>query len=173
MRRLPTPGFALFAAVIVAACSSTAPADGPAPTPQPTASAPEAAPAPETAPASPAASDLKTPNTLEGIYTPEQAERGLAVFENICSECHETVEWQDELFLARWDGEAVYRFWHYIYERMPHGSTPYSLPRQTVSDVVTYILQLNGVPAGDVELGTTDDDIDQHWLYWGNRGPAQ
>ena len=162
MRRFLVPGFALFAAAFFAACQSAPSANGPAPTPEPVASTPAPAEAP--------ASDLKTPNTLEGIYTPAQAERGAQVFANICSECHETVEWEDELFLARWEGEAIYRFWHYIFERMPHGSTPYSLPRQSVTDVVTYILQLNGVPAGDTELGTTDDDIDDHWLYWGTSG---
>jgi hypothetical protein len=163
MKRVLPMGLAALVAVTFAACSSAAPSNSPAPQPAPPAA--DAAPAPE--PAAAAAADRAEPSTLDGIYTPAQAERGLAVFENVCSECHETVEWQDELFLARWEGESIFRFWHYIYERMPHGSTPYSLPRQSVTDVVTYILQINGVPAGDSELGTTDDDIDDHWLHWG------
>lgn len=111
--------------------------------------------------------ELREPNTLEGIYTPAQAARGRQVFENICSECHKTEEWQDDGFRARWNGESVYRFWFYIYEQMPNGSPPYSLPRDQVSDVLTYILELNGLPPGDAELGSDDDSIDQHWLYWG------
>ena len=125
-----------------------------------------AQPSPEPTPEAEAAE----PSTLDGIYTVSQAERGLDVFENVCSECHETVEWQDDLFLARWEGESVYRFWYYIYERMPNGAPPYSLPRDQVSDVVTYILQLNGLPAGETELGNDDDSIDDHWLRWGVTG---
>jgi mono/diheme cytochrome c family protein len=111
--------------------------------------------------------ERREPNTLEGIYTAAQAQRGRRVFEDACSSCHSTEDWQDELFLARWDGESVYRFWFFIYERMPDDAAPYSLPREQVSDVLTYILQLNGLPYGDGELGSDDDSIDQHWLYWG------
>lgn len=110
------------------------------------------------------------PSTLDGIYTVAQAARGHAVYENICSECHETEEWTDAAFKARWNEESIYRFWYFIYERMPHGAPPYSLPRENVSDVVTYILQLNGLPAGDAELGTDDDALDDHWLIWGTSG---
>ena len=112
--------------------------------------------------------EFKEPNTLEGIYTPTQAQRGRGVYDAICSNCHKTEDWQDESFLARWEGESVYRFWFYIYESMPEGEPPYSLPRDQVSDVVTFILQLNGVPAGEAELGSDDDSIAQHWLYWGH-----
>lgn len=144
-------------AVLLIACQSGSPPDetaGQAPTPAPP-SAPHAAVA-----------ETSEPSTLDGIYTAAQAQRGRQVFENICSECHTTDEWRDEAFLARWDGESVYRFWFYIYEQMPNGEPPYSLPREQVTDVLTYILQLNGLPTGDAELGSDDDSIDQHWLRW-------
>ncbi len=48
---------------------------------------------------------------------------------------------------------------------MPYDD-PWSLTRQQVTDVLTYILQLNGLPAGDVELGTDDDTIDDYWIAW-------
>ena len=112
--------------------------------------------------------EQRTPNTLDGIYTSAQAQRGRLVFENICSECHTTGDWQDGLFLTRWEGVSVYRFWHYIYERMPEDRPPYWLAREQVTDALTYILQLNGLPSGDAELGSDEDSIGQHWLYWGN-----
>lgn len=145
--------------LVLVACQSGPADEGPgeAQAPAPTADAP--------APAS------EEPSTLDGIYTVAQAERGRLVFEEICSQCHETQEWQDDGFLARWEGESVYRFWFYIYEQMPNGSPPYSLPREQVSDVLTYILQLNGLPPGDEELGSDDDSIDQHWLRWGAATP--
>ena len=49
---------------------------------------------------------------------------------------------------------------------LPNGAPPYSLTREQVTDVLTYILQLNGLPAGNGELGTDDDSIDQYWLRW-------
>ncbi len=119
-------------------------------------------------PTAPAA--LREPNTLQGIYTPVQALRGRGVYEEICSDCHQAEEWRDDLFLARWNGESVYRFWNYIFERMPNGAPPYSLPRESVSDVVSYILELNGVPAGTVEFGSDEESVAEHWLYWGPSG---
>ena len=174
----PLPlAIAFLALLLASACQTAAPsppaaAAPPEPAPEPAAE-PAAAPAPAPEPApSPAAApaprdDDDEPSTLDGIYTPAQAERGAQVFAGICSDCHETIEWQDPAFRARWDGESVYRFWHYIFEQMPDGEPPYSLPRQNVSDVVAYIFQLNGLPAGAAELGTDDDDIDDHWLRWG------
>ena len=150
--------------LILLGCQTSGPsaADGTPETPGPAASPVPASPAVSTG------AELKEPNTLEGIYTPAQARRGRQVYERICSECHETEEWQDDLFRARWSGESVFRFWYYIFEQMPNGAPPYSLAREDVSDVVTYILQLNGVPAGDGELGTDDDAVGAHWLYWGS-----
>ncbi len=128
------------------------------------------APAPEAAdqtvapaPARPSKAD--EPNTTHGIYTEAQAARGLEAFREICSECHETKDWTDSAFLDRWEEASVYRLWYWIYERMPHGQ-PGSLSRQQVTDALTYILQLNGLPAGETELATDDDTIDDYWIIW-------
>ena len=75
------------------------------------------------------------PNTTDGIYTVAQARRGLEVFNEICSECHETKDWTDAAFLERWEEASVYRLWYWIYERMPHGR-PGSLSRQQVTDAL-------------------------------------
>ena len=163
--------FLPVALVLALGCQTAGPvpdatAPAPAATPAPAETAPAAAPAPtEVAPTS----DL-SPSTMDGIYTPAQAERGVKVWENVCSECHDPVDWTETAFRERWNEDSVYRFWYYIYERMPEGSVPYSLPRQDVTDVLTYILQLNGVPAGDTELGSDDDSIGEHWLVWGTPG---
>jgi mono/diheme cytochrome c family protein len=146
---------------MVAGCQSGAASDdaGPAPVD-----------APEEGPAT-IATVADEPSTLDGIFTPAQAARGRQVYEGVCSDCHGTEEWTDAAFLRRWNGESVYRFWYFIYERMPDGEPPYSLPREHVTDVLTYILQLNGLPTGEAELGTDDDSIDDYWLYW-SEGPA-
>ena len=103
---------------------------------------------------------------MDGVYTAAQAARGRGVFESVCSECHEPSDWTDTAFLDRWNEDSVFRFWYYIFERMPHGE-PMTLSRVQVTDAVAYIFQLNGLPTGAVELGTDDDDLDNHWIIWG------
>ena len=122
---------------------------------------PAAAPEPEPAPRSRA----DEPNTTDGVYTAAQAERGLQVFNQICAECHQRADWTEPAFLDRWEELSVYRLWHWIYGRMPHGN-PGSLTREQVTDALTYIFQLNGLPSGDSELGTDDDSIDDYWIIW-------
>ena len=63
----------------------------------------------------------------------------------------------------------MFRLWYWIYERMPHGN-PGSLTREQVTDALTYIFQLNGLPAGGMELGTDDDSIDDYWIIWPEAG---
>ena len=102
---------------------------------------------------------------MDGVYTVAQAERGLQVFNRICAECHLAEDWTQEAFLDRWEELSVFRLWYWIYERMPHGN-PGSLSREQVTDALTYIFQLNGLPPGNAELGTDDDSIDDYWIIW-------
>ena len=102
---------------------------------------------------------------MDGVYTVAQAERGLQVFNRICAECHLAEDWTQEAFLGRWEELSVFRLWYWIYERMPHGN-PGSLTREQVTDALTYIFQLNGLPPGNAELGTDDDSIDDYWIIW-------
>jgi len=139
-----------------AACQTGSP--GPSSTPAASDAAPLSQPA--------ARSKSDEPNTMDGVYTAAQAKRGEAVFGAVCSECHEPSDWTDSGFLARWNEDSVFRLWYYIFERMPHGN-PMTLSRVQVTDALTYIFQLNGLPAGSQELGTDDDSIDDYWIIWG------
>jgi len=155
-------GLLAFLTLFLVACSGTSQAGSTSG--EPAAPAPAAAAAPsEAAPTA----DSDESSTLDGVYTEAQAQRGRKVFDDTCSACHQVEDWQDDLFLSRWEGESVYRFWYYIYETMPDDLPPYALPREQVTDVMTYILQLNGLPSGTMEMGSDDDSIDQHWLRWG------
>ncbi|NNM35263.1 MAG: cytochrome c [Gemmatimonadetes bacterium] len=189
----------LFVTAWLAGCGGAPPAAEPAPVPpvaqepeeavqpparpDPTEDTPESPPAaaetpvegvprpPQIALAQPADDDRAgEATTLDGVYTDAQARRGFNVYRQICSDCHEPADWQDDAFLARWNGESVYRFWYYIFEQMPEGEPPYTLSREQVTDVVTYIFQLNALPEGQAELGADEDSIDDHWLYWGGAG---
>lgn len=105
------------------------------------------------------------PSTLDGVYTADQAQRGFDLFQAECAECHEPEDWQEGGFLGRWADQSVYRLWYYINDRMPYDD-PWSLSRQQVTDVLTYILQLNDLPTGESELGPDDDSIDDYWIVW-------
>ncbi|MDX1646578.1 MAG: cytochrome c [Longimicrobiales bacterium] len=143
---------ALLSTVALATACSSAPAPEAAPTP--------GQPAEE--PADPRSDD---PTTADGIFTVTQAQRGHELFQTVCSECHDTEDWTETGFRNRWENESVFQLWYYINDRMPYDN-PWSLTRQQVTDVLTYILQLNDLPAGDTELATDDDSIDDYWIVW-------
>ena len=151
----------LVALAFLSACSSGGPAPAEPPQPAP-------APAAEETPMAAAPSTGEDPTTLDGIYTTAQAERGGAVFQESCAECHETEDWTETAFLGRWADQSTFQLWYYINDRMPYDN-PWSLSRQQVTDVMTYILHLNELPTGSEELGTTDDDIDRYWIVWEQR----
>jgi len=136
---------------------------------RPIASVPEPAPREQPAARSAAPPAVRSkadePNTTDGIYTAQQAERGIGVYNRICSECHAPEDWTDPAFLERWEEASVFRLWYWIYERMPHGN-PGSLTRAQVTDALTYIFQLNGLPPGPTELADDDDTIDDYWIIW-------
>lgn len=177
-----------FALLLALGCQSAAPeAEVPVPTPAaeveepaPVDTAPPAEEAPEPAatevefadPMPPSAeeaaelaSDL-TPAITDGIYTVDQARRGAGVMAELCADCHGVEDWSGDAFRRRWNEESVYRMFAYIHENMPEAAPPFSLPREQVTDVLTYIFYLNGVPAGDTELGSDDDSLDDHWIVW-------
>ncbi|MEX2471090.1 MAG: cytochrome c [Gemmatimonadota bacterium] len=147
-----TGGF--LALALLAACSSGS---------QPTVEPPE--PAPAETPDTEAMADTEEPSTLDGIYTVAQAERGEEVFQELCAECHDTEDWTEPAFQGRWADQSTFQLWYYINDRMPYDN-PWSLSRQQVTDVMTYIMQLNDLPTGADELGTSDDDIDRYWIVW-------
>lgn len=148
----------LFTLAFLAACSGGT--QGPADSPAPPAEAAE-----ETAAAEPETTSTDEASTRDGIYTLAQAERGEAVYQELCSECHEPEDWTETAFQGRWADQSTFQLWYYINDRMPYDN-PWSLSRQQVTDVLTYILHLNDLPTGDSELGTTDDDIDKYWIVW-------
>lgn len=139
---------ALCMFLLASSCSS-----GPGPTP---------APAPDLR--QPAGREAD-PTTADGIFTLTQAERGQALYREVCSECHDTEDWTETGFKNRWADESVFQLWYYINDRMPY-ENPWSLTRQQVTDVLTFILQLNDLPPGDAELATDDDSIDDYWIAW-------
>ncbi len=84
-------------------------------------------------------------------FTEAQAERGLEVFRDVCVECHYRSDFRGTQFRFEWRRRTVRDFFKTIVETMPE-ENPGELDPQQYIDVVTFLLSLNGFPAGDTEL---------------------
>lgn len=105
------------------------------------------------------------PPIWEGAYTGAQAERGRAVVQNHCAECHhedlsggEAPALAGPTFMVKWETHTVERLFHKIRDTMPsRGSTDVTIDEKL--DAVAYILQQNGFPAGSTELTNTPSQL--------------
>jgi mono/diheme cytochrome c family protein len=134
----------VVAALGLAACASSTPAAAPAPAPAP--AAPAQAPAAAPAPAGGAGG-----GALAGIYSTAQANRGRDQFRSMCAECHTVPEFSDNAFKLKWSRRSVGDLYTFIHQNMPD-SSPGILTPQQAADLVSYILQLNEIPAGSAQL---------------------
>ena len=98
-----------------------------------------------------AAPAVEEASTDLAFYTTAQASRGERLFGENCVWCHTKEEFTGSGFQARWRGQAVADVFDYVSFNMPDDN-PGGLPRQTYADVLAYLLQLNGLPAGEVSL---------------------
>lgn len=96
----------------------------------------------------------------DGVFTAEQAERGRLVYEMECSACHgfelmSADGYAPDLigfrFTSSWHGRTLDERFEKIQTTMPLGKAG-SLTAAEVVDIVAYILDYNGYPAGDDEL---------------------
>jgi S-disulfanyl-L-cysteine oxidoreductase SoxD len=95
----------------------------------------------------------------DGIYTLAQADRGKAVYANHCAKCHgDDLEGHDEVpelggahFMADWEDQSVADLVQRIRSTMPLDN-PGTLSGVRTTDVVAYLMQQNGAPAGSAEL---------------------
>lgn len=110
----------------------------------------------------------ESPNALaqdrvlaDGVYTDQQASRGERVYRTVCESCHApNLEGSEEgsvligeEFLGGWDGEVLAELMFLMMDTMPE-ENPGGLSEEEYTDVLAFLLQENGYPAGD-EL-TTD-----------------
>ena len=97
-----------------------------------------------------------TSTALDGVYTTEQAARGEAVYTRSCAGCHEGQDADGPLlagkvFLDRWREDTLEPLYGFIKTSMP-GNNPGGLNDAAYVDVVAYVLEANGLPAGTREL---------------------
>ena len=100
-------------------------------------------------------------------FTAEQAARGKTAYDANCVSCHGpdlvSANYGPPLagpyFAGKWPGRTVGALYTHTHDRMPP-SRPGSLGDDTYADLVAYMLQVNGVPAGDTELPADVDQLD-------------
>ena len=109
----------------------------------------------------------------DGVYTADQATRGQAAYAQYCVACHKAdllgIEgaMKGEPFMERRREDNLETLFLDMKATMPRGK-PGSLPDQTYSDIISYLLQNNDMPAGAVELKR--DSLDKVQLV-GTDGP--
>ena len=92
-----------------------------------------------------------TRSVLTGVYTSAQATRGEQTYYNICVACHPRGTYSTDAFKTTWSGRPISDLFEQVKEKMPK-SDPGSLTPEEAAQVIAYILKINDVPAGDVDL---------------------
>lgn len=104
--------------------------------------------------------------TLDGVFTQEQADRGLNAYRRNCSGCHQpdlngtggAPPLRTSTFTERWREGYLGSLFHHIQTWMPPQDRKGTLPEPEYLDIVTYILSANEFPAGPKELTKADLD---------------
>jgi mono/diheme cytochrome c family protein len=102
-----------------------------------------------------------------GVYTPEQAEQGKALFEANCSTCHKSDLSGDRgpaltgnAFFSSWEAGSVNRLYTKIKETMPRNRGTTSLSEDNYVAIVAYILQANAFPPSKNEVELSADVLE-------------
>jgi cytochrome c5 len=105
------------------------------------------------------------PRIWQGIFTAAQAARGKETYTSACLRCHAgdlagvtAPALTGDRFYQSWGGEPIDRLFLKIRDTMPPNFGTV-LDDKAKLDVVTYILQTNGFPAGTSELVVGSEDL--------------
>lgn len=112
-------------------------------------------------------------------YTAAQAAQGRAAYARACASCHgqnlSGSEFAGALngnrFSQNWSGKSVEALFTYVHTRMPP-SKPGSLSPATVAQLVAYIVQVNGIPAGHTSLPVDPKRLAALTIPYGPVAPA-
>jgi mono/diheme cytochrome c family protein len=101
-----------------------------------------------------------------GVYTDEQAKRGMAIYKEKCASCHGDDLKGNEIipgltgdtFATNWRGKTVGDLFDKISMTMP-ALDPGSLTPEQTSDLISHMLSIAKYPAGKMPLATTMDAL--------------
>src|SRR5580692_10913139 len=97
----------------------------------------------------------------DGVYTPDQANRGKEVYSKACASCHgAALDGSGAVpplagpdFKSDWNGQTVDDLFEKMQTTMP-ADKPGQLSREQNADILAFLLTSNGFPAGQKELPT-------------------
>lgn len=108
-------------------------------------------------------------SSLTGVYSQAQARKGAETYRRYCSGCHSPAGHSGEAFRAAWDGRSAAELFDYLRMTMPDDN-PGKLSRGQYADIVSYLLQLNGMPAGTQPLSSNPKLLERIRIAgWSNR----
>lgn len=96
--------------------------------------------------------------TRSGIFSADQAAKGKDVYLGQCQSCHTAASLTATDFVANWNTKPLAELFTYLVENMPE-SEPGSLSKVQYAQVVAYILQLNNMPTGELELAAEAESL--------------
>jgi mono/diheme cytochrome c family protein len=114
-----------------------------------------------------------------GVFTAAQADRGKAAYIGNCQSCHHVdlagngagiPPLKGQAFISNWTGSAN-RLFGKIRDTMP-ANFPESINEGVKADVIAYLLQQNGFPAGATEL-PPDDKVFEDIQIVGKNGSGE
>jgi mono/diheme cytochrome c family protein len=112
-----------------------------------------------------------------GVYTTAQAERGQVVYAGQCGRCHgddlggnRAYPLAGERFMDHWDAHTLQQLFRRIHDTMPPAEAG-TLSAADARDVVAYVLQQNGFPAGTTELAHGERELSAVQIT-GKTGPG-
>ena len=91
-----------------------------------------------------------------GPVSPVQARRGETAFNQSCSACHTTAQFNSEAFAKTWNERPIIELFEQLRSSMPQDN-PGRLTREEYLDVVLYLFKLNGAAEGVQELAPTEE----------------
>jgi mono/diheme cytochrome c family protein len=103
----------------------------------------------------------------EGVYSVEQAKRGGEQYAVFCTNCHQPDLQGDGMdvpgiadarFQKKWDRRSLKDLFEMMSKQMPE-IAPGSLSRAVYTDLLAYILQVNGFPSGATPLDGEPDTL--------------
>jgi mono/diheme cytochrome c family protein len=99
-----------------------------------------------------AAQRADKPSTRDGIFSPQQVERGRESFLWECTDCHEMEEFTGVgAYLEQMEGETVWDVFEFIWSEMPE-DRPARLEPEEYADILSYILSVYGLPTGERDM---------------------
>jgi len=91
-------------------------------------------------------------STKERVYSAPQAARGEQTYMSSCVSCHPPATYKGAVFM-NWQGRTLAELLDFLSEKMPKND-PGSLSPKEYAQVMAFLLKLNGMPAGRVDLPT-------------------